>query len=179
MGLEEDIKQDKGFRSQRHKAIINIMYTEGWLRNKLSETLKPHDLTSQQYNVLRILRGSKPKPLSTSCIRSRMLDKMSDASRIVDRLEKKCLVEKKACSSDKRLVDVFITKEGLTLLEKIDSSVSNMDKLFESISEEEATRFFGRPDEEFIAGLDISLRPPTVVRAEYLERHRALLEACG
>lgn len=138
MGLEEDIKQDKGFKSERQKAIINIMYTEGWLRNRLSETLKPHDLTSQQYNVLRILRGSKPKAMSTSCIRSRMLDKMSDASRIVDRLDKKNLVRKKACATDKRLVDVFITKEGLALLEKIDGSVDNMDKMFDSITLEEA-----------------------------------------
>lgn len=138
MGLEEDIKQDKGFKSERQKAIINIMYTEGWLRNRLSETLKPHDLTSQQYNVLRILRGSKPKAMSTSCIRSRMLDKMSDASRIVDRLDKKKLVQKKSCAKDKRLVDVFITTAGLTLLEKIDGSVDNMDKMFASISVEEA-----------------------------------------
>lgn len=138
MGLEEDIRQDKGFKSERQKAIINIMYTEGWLRNRLSETLKPHDLTSQQYNVLRILRGSKPKAMSTSCIRSRMLDKMSDASRIVDRLDKKKLVQKKACAADKRLVDVFITKEGLSLLDKIDASVDNMDTMFNSITLEEA-----------------------------------------
>ena len=68
MGLQEDIKQAKGFKNQIQKAIINVMYTEGWLRNQLSETLKPHDLTSQQYNVLRILRGSNPKPMSTSCV---------------------------------------------------------------------------------------------------------------
>jgi DNA-binding MarR family transcriptional regulator len=138
MALEEDIKQEKAFKSERQKAIINIMYTEGWLRNRLSEMLKPHELTSQQYNVLRILRGSKPKAMSTSCIRSRMLDKMSDASRIVDRLDKKNLVRKKSCTTDKRLVDVFITREGLTLLEDIDSSVDDMDKMFTSITVEEA-----------------------------------------
>lgn len=138
MGLEEDIKQDKGFKNERQKAILNIIYTEGWLRNRLAETLKPHDLTSQQYNVLRILRGSKPKPLSTSCIRSRMIDKMSDASRIVDRLDKKKLVRKKACATDKRLVDVFITKEGLKLLEKIDGPVDDMHKMFDTITVEEA-----------------------------------------
>ena len=138
MGLQEDIKQEKGFKNQIQKAIINVMYTEGWLRNQLSETLKPHDLTSQQYNVLRILRGSNPKPMSTSCVRSRMLDKMSDVSRIVDRLFKKDLVSKKVCSSDKRLVDVFITKTGLSLLDEIDESVNGMNKIFTGITEQEA-----------------------------------------
>jgi DNA-binding MarR family transcriptional regulator len=118
--------------------MVNIFYTEGWLRNRLSETLKPHDLTSQQYNVLRILRGSNPKPMSTSCVRSRMLDKMSDVSRIVDRLFKKVLVEKQLCSTDKRLVDVFITDAGLTLLDKIDESMDGMDKMFAGITDEEA-----------------------------------------
>ncbi|MGB0918464.1 MAG: MarR family winged helix-turn-helix transcriptional regulator [Flavobacteriales bacterium] len=138
MGLEEDIKQEKGFKSQHQKAMVNIIYTEGWLRNSLAETLKPYDLTSQQYNVLRILRGSKPKPLSTSCVRSRMLDKMSDVSRIVDRLFKKSLVSKQVCATDKRLVDVFITDTGLALLDRIDSSMDGMDKLLNGISEEEA-----------------------------------------
>ncbi len=138
MGLEQDISQDKGFASERHKAIINIIYTEGWLRNNLSEALKPFKLTSQQYNVLRILRGSSPKPLSTSCIRSRMLDKMSDASRIVDRLFKKGLVERKVCKSDKRLVDVHISKAGLSLLKKIDPIVDEFDSFFGSITDVEA-----------------------------------------
>ncbi|MCF8463690.1 MAG: MarR family transcriptional regulator [Flavobacteriales bacterium] len=139
MSLEEDIKQEKGFISERHKALVNIIYTEGWLRNRMSETLKPFDLTSQQYNVLRILRGSSPKALSTSCIRDRMLDKMSDASRIVDRLHKKGWLEKKTCAADKRLVDVHITKSGLELLRKIDAPINDMGQLFSSITEEEAT----------------------------------------
>lgn len=138
MGLEDDIKQEKGFISERYKALINIMYTEGWLRNRTNEILKPFDLTGQQYNVLRIVRGSSPRPMSTSCIRDRMLDKMSDASRIVDRLHKKGLLERKTCATDKRLVDVLITKAGLDLLGQIDGPINDMDKLFSSISEEEA-----------------------------------------
>ena len=138
MKLEDEIRQDKGFKSQQQKAMVNIFYTEGWLRNRLSDTLKPHDLTSQQYNVLRILRGSNPKPMSTSCVRGRMLDKMSDVSRIVDRLFKKALVDKQVCSTDKRLVDVFITEAGLTVLDKIDESVDGMDKMFNSITDKEA-----------------------------------------
>jgi MarR family 2-MHQ and catechol resistance regulon transcriptional repressor len=138
MRLEDEIRQDKGFKSQQQKAMVNIFYTEGWLRNRLSETLKPYDLTSQQYNVLRILRGSNPEPMSTSCVRSRMLDKMSDVSRIVDRLFKKALVDKRLCITDKRLVDVFITDAGLTLLDKIDESMDGMDKMFAGITDEEA-----------------------------------------
>lgn len=138
MGLEEDIKQTKGFQSQRQKALVNIIYSEAWLRDKLGTTLKPFGLTNQQYNVLRILRGSNPKPLSTSSIRDRMLDKMSDASRIVDRLFKKGLLERKTCSSDKRLVDVFITKEGMSLLDKIDSVMDDLNSNLNTITEEEA-----------------------------------------
>lgn len=140
MSLEEDIKQERGFKSERHKAVVNIMYTEGWMRNKMSEILKPFELTSQQYNVLRILRGSNPKPMSTSCIRSRMLDKMSDASRIVDRLFKKGLLERKTCSTDKRLVDVFITEKGLELLGQIDKPIDDMGSLSGKITEQEAQK---------------------------------------
>jgi DNA-binding MarR family transcriptional regulator len=139
MGLEEEIQQTKGFGSQRQKAIVNIMYTEAWLRDKFGSTLKPFGLTNQQYNVLRILRGSNPKPLSTSSIRERMLDKMSDASRIVDRLYKKGWVSKVACPTDKRLVDVSITEEGLEVLATIDKKnafVDALDRLTEQEAEE-------------------------------------------
>jgi len=104
----------------------------------MGETLKPYDLTNQQFNVLRVLRGSYPKPLSTSDVRSRMLDKMSDASRIVGRLFKKDLLERRVCASDKRLVDVLISKKGLEMLDRIDVSMKDFDKSLSSISEDEA-----------------------------------------
>jgi DNA-binding MarR family transcriptional regulator len=137
MRLEDEIKQTKGFKSEHHKATVNIMFTDGWIRDKFSCTLKPFDLTNQQYNVLRILRGSNPQPLSTSAIRDRMLDKMSDASRIVDRLFKKGLVSKEICGTDKRLVDVGITEQGLTMLAQIDKA-SEFDTALNRITEEEA-----------------------------------------
>lgn len=137
MGLEEEIKQTKGFKSQRQKALINIIYTEAWLRDRLGSSLKPFGLTNQQYNVLRILRGSFPKPLSTSSIRERMLDKMSDASRIVDRLHKKSWVSKVVCPTDKRLVDIVITEGGLEVLEKIDIE-NDMMGAFKNLSEADA-----------------------------------------
>lgn len=137
MGLEEDIKQTKAFKSQRHKALVNIIYTQAWLRDKLGTSLKPFGLTNQQYNVLRILRGSSPKPLSTSCIRSRMLDKMSDVSRIVDRLHKKGWVSKVVCAGDKRKVDIVISEEGLQVLDKIDVE-NEMEDVFSNLTEQDA-----------------------------------------
>ena len=137
MGISEEIKQSK-FTSQRQKAAINLIYTSNWLSEKLRSFLCSEDLTTQQFNVLRILRGSKPEPLSTLQIRERMLDKMSDTSRIVDRLVKKDLVQKGTCKSDKRLVDITITNDGLKLLARLDENSQELDNHFRGISEEDA-----------------------------------------
>jgi DNA-binding MarR family transcriptional regulator len=136
MSLEKEIYQ-QSFRSERHKAIVNIIYTFNWLRDRMQEQFTCHDLTMQQYNILRILRGAN-QPISTLQIRERMLDKMSDTSRIVDRLIVKELVEKNVCERDKRLVDVFITEKGKTLLKKMDGHAEQLDKLMDNISEEDA-----------------------------------------
>jgi len=101
--------------------------------------LETEDITHQQYNILRILRGSS-KPLSTLQIRERMLDKMSDTSRIVERLLKKGLADKKACPTDKRLVDVTITQMGLQLLEKLDDQNQLMDELVGNLDLKEAEK---------------------------------------
>jgi DNA-binding MarR family transcriptional regulator len=119
MKLEDEIKQKK-FKSDFEKAIINIIYTGGWIGLKQSDLLKPFGITIQQYNVLRILRGQYPNPATVNLIIDRMLDKMSNASRIVDRLVAKNLVERKICPNDRRSVDVKITDEGLKILEKLD-----------------------------------------------------------
>lgn len=137
MGLSEDIKQSK-FRNNYQKASLNIMYTSNWLSEKTRQFLMDHDLTNQQFNVLRILRGSDPQPLSTQQIRERMLDKMSDTSRIVDRLVKKGLVVKKTCKGDKRLVDVNISEKGLSVLAEIDSKEQYMFDSLGNLSSEEA-----------------------------------------
>ena len=136
MSLENEIYQ-QSFRNVRHKAIVNIIYTFNWLRDRMQEQMSNHDVTMQQYNILRILRGSG-QPLSTLQIRERMLDKMSDTSRIVDRLILKNLVEKKPCGRDKRLVDVVITEKGLLLLKDMDAEESKMDSLLKNLSDEEA-----------------------------------------
>jgi DNA-binding MarR family transcriptional regulator len=137
MGIEKDIQQTN-FRNEYQKLGINIMYTANWLNEKISSVLSQEDITQQQYNILRILRGAE-KPLSTLQIRSRMLDKMSDTSRIVDRLVAKELVEKNTCPSDKRLVDVVLSKKGFAVLEKLDLLNNHLDSLMKGISEKEAS----------------------------------------
>lgn len=137
MGIEKDIHQQK-FRNAYQKAAINLIYTESWLRDKIKEMLDTKDITSQQFNILRILRGSFPEPLSTLQIRERMLEKMSDTSRIVDRLVSKGLVKKIICKSDRRLVDILITDKGKTLLKSLDEKQDEMDQILNKISEEEA-----------------------------------------
>jgi MarR family transcriptional regulator, 2-MHQ and catechol-resistance regulon repressor len=137
MGIEKDIQQFK-FKSDKHKAMVNILYTYGWVMEKIKNFLAQEDITHQQYNILRILRGSHPNPLSTLQIRERMLDKMSDTSRIVDRLLAKDLVQKVTCTKDKRLVDVTITEKGQELLIKLDAQQDYMDGIMRSLSDEEA-----------------------------------------
>jgi DNA-binding MarR family transcriptional regulator len=137
MSIEKDIHQYT-FRSERHKAMINIMFTYGWILKRIKMLLEKEDITHQQYNILRILRGSVPTPLSTLQIRERMIDKMSDTSRIVDRLIVKELVKKSTCPKDKRLVDVTITDKGQKLLKKLDAEAENMDQIMDNLSENES-----------------------------------------
>ena len=136
MGIEKDIQQTN-FINEFQKMSINIIYTANWLNEKMGQILATEDITQQQYNILRILRGSEC-PLSTLKIRERMLDKMSDTSRIVDRLIVKGLVEKTACIKDKRLVDITISKKGLQLLEKLDSLNEHIDSILKGVTEKEA-----------------------------------------
>ncbi len=136
MTLENDINQHT-FRSEHQKSVINMIYTFNWMNAKLDTIFDPFDITQQQFNILRILRGAG-KPLSTLQIRQRMLDKMSDTSRIVDRLIKKNMVKKSICKEDRRLVDVSITDKGRKLLEKIDLLEKEMDAVFINLTIAEA-----------------------------------------
>ena len=136
MSLEKDISQTN-FRNERQKAAINLIYSYNWMNERMRSFFERVDITSQQFNILRILRGAG-KPLSTLQIRQRMLDKMSDTSRIVDRLIAKGLVKKVVCKTDKRLVDVSITDKGKKLLGKTDKHEPEMDALFGALSEADA-----------------------------------------
>lgn len=137
MGIENDIQQSR-FRNAHQKAAINLIYTLGWMKDRTKSIFEAEDITSQQFNILRILRGSFPQPLSTLQIRERMLEKMSDTSRIVDRLIAKGLVKKVTCKSDRRLVDVIITDKGKKLLERLDTRQDEIDAVLSNLSEKDA-----------------------------------------
>lgn len=134
----EDAIQQRSFKNEYAKASINLIYTAGWLQGLLRDSFKEHDISTQQYNVLRILRGQHPNAISTCDVRSRMLDKMSDASRIVARLNKAGLVNQKINKEDKRLVDVVITQKGLNLLAKLDVKLEEAEDALKTITREEA-----------------------------------------
>jgi DNA-binding MarR family transcriptional regulator len=136
MSIEKDINQQK-FRNEHEKSLVNLIFTYNWATEKLKSFFEKGGLTMQQFNILRILRGSD-KPLSTLEIRERMLDKMSDTSRMVDRLLLKGLVKKTICKADKRLVDVVITDKGRKVLEKLDKHQDELDQLFGNITDTEA-----------------------------------------
>lgn len=118
--------------------MINLLFTYGWAIERIKAFVSREGITHQQYNILRILRGMHPQPLSTLQIRERMLDKMSDTSRIVDRLIVKDLVQKSTCPKDKRLVDVLITDKGQELLARLDELTADVDAIMENLSNEEA-----------------------------------------
>jgi DNA-binding MarR family transcriptional regulator len=117
--LEDEIKQPT-FQNDAQKAYINVMYTAGWLAQRQAAAFKTYDLTLPQFNILRILRGQHPLPATVALLIERMLDKTSNASRIVDKLEEKKLVTRTVCPANRRAVDIRITEAGLRLLRQID-----------------------------------------------------------
>ncbi len=135
MSLENDIKQK--FRNESQKAILNILYTSYFIQDRMNMLFKQYDITRQQYNVLRILRGQHPGHASVNLIRDRMLDKMSDASRIVERLRLKDLVIRKGAEKDKRAVEVTITEAGLQLLREMEKPVEEFETLLKNLSDDE------------------------------------------
>lgn len=137
MGIEQDIQQTK-FRNDYHKGLVNLIFTHGYATEKLKTIFSRSGITSQQYNILRILRGAG-KPLSTLELRKRMLVKMSDTSRLVDRLILKGFVKKITCSKDKRLVDISITDVGLKLLTELEKYNEEMDDLLQPLTDEEVS----------------------------------------
>ena len=124
MRIEDEIKQPV-FQSPSQKAYINVVYTAGWLSVRQAAVFKTYGLTLPQYNILRILRGQHPQPATVALLIERMLDKTSNASRIVDRLEDKTLVTRQICPANRRAVDIRITAAGLGLLRRIDAEMSS------------------------------------------------------
>ncbi|MCW3078122.1 MAG: MarR family transcriptional regulator [Bacteroidetes bacterium] len=136
MKLEDEIKQSS-FKSPQQKLAINLIYTAHWLQNQYASFFKGKDITLQQYNVLRILRGQYPEYCHLKLIKERMLDKMSDASRIIDKLLLKGYVERKSCPDDRRSVNIIITKKGLKVLESLDFIDDSTDKIFSGLPTKE------------------------------------------
>jgi DNA-binding MarR family transcriptional regulator len=136
MKLEDEIKQ-KHFKSPQQKLAVNLLYTSNWLNYHYHSMFKGYDLTPQQFNVLRILRGQYPNHCSLKTIKERMLDRMSDASRIVDKLVKKGLINRDQCASDRRSINLLITDKGLTLLKKMEIIDEANTRLFNNLSGEE------------------------------------------
>ncbi|MEJ7682937.1 MAG: MarR family transcriptional regulator [Segetibacter sp.] len=135
MPIEKEIPKSY-FRNSSHKTLVNILFTSNWILERLKQFLENEDITHQQYNILRILNNSET-PLSTLQIRERMLDKMSDTSRIVERLLKKDLVNKQICRYDKRLVDVTISEKGLKLLHRLDKKAHELDSIISNLNPED------------------------------------------
>lgn len=137
MKLEEEIKQ-KSFKDMHEKAVLNIIVTGNRINETITRFMKEFKITPQQYNVLRILKGQYPKPATVNLIAGRMLDKMSNASRIVDKLLEKKLVDRKTCSEDRRAVDVVLTKKGIEFLEKVTLNLYKLyDEKFRTLNNEE------------------------------------------
>jgi len=138
MKLEDEIFQKK-FKNEYHKAVVNLIFTYNWMRDFQVNTLKPFDITMQQFNILRILRGQHPNPANIKLIRERMLDKMSDCSRIVEKLRIKGLIERTTCETDRRHVDVVITDKGLKVLSKLDKYNDQVESHLSSLTNKEVT----------------------------------------
>lgn len=139
MKIEDEIKQTR-FRNPHHKAILNLLFTASWIQGVNNEFFKPFGITGTQFNILRILRGRYPEKISAKEIKSRMLEKNSDVSRLLDRLISKKYVQKAQCKSDKRATDVMITNDGLKLLKSMDAKMDKTDNEILGINSKEATQ---------------------------------------
>lgn len=137
--IEEAIQQPT-FTSATHRAQVNILYTASWLNQQAGKALKPYGLSLQQFNILRILRGRGGKPATVKLLTERMLDKMSNASRLVDKLKEKGLVERRECATDRRRVDIVITNAGLELIEQASNAVEDTKThAFRHLTDDEAS----------------------------------------
>ena len=135
--IEEAIQQLTSFRNAYHKATVNLIYSGRWIINLHNELFNEFKITIQQYNVLRILKGAYPHALTVKVIQLRMLDKASDASRVVEGLRKKGLVQRELNAKDRRRVDVIITQKGIDLLKKIEKRSEELDSFLSNLNAKE------------------------------------------
>lgn len=137
MKIEDEIAQVK-FKNEHQKALINLTYTYNWVHRHQRDFFKQYKVTPQQYNVLRILRGQYPNPGNINLIKERIMDKTSDASRLVDRLVTKKYVVRYQNKTDRRSTNLFISDQGLALLQEIDLKIGVLEDLFANLNQKEA-----------------------------------------
>ncbi len=137
MKLESEIKQSR-FKNEYQKLSVNIIYTSNWLSHHHVRHCKDYGITPEQFNILRILRGQHSKPATVNLLIDRMLNKMSNASRLVEKLRKKGLVERQINAADRRACDVVITAKGLDLLKRLDKAEKEWQKIISHLSVNEA-----------------------------------------
>ncbi len=140
MGIKKGSRQTQEFQNEWHKLRVNLLQSAAWLNGELRHFLEPYGMTQKQFNILRILRGQEPDTIGLTIqdIRDLMIDKMSDTSRLVERLARKNYVQKRPCSQDKRHARVRITAEGLRLLDRIDDDMARLDAITGLLNIEEA-----------------------------------------
>jgi len=134
--LEEEIKQEQ-FRNEYHKLAVNMFYTYGWLMRNNNQLFEKFGITPQQYNILRILRGQFPNYASINLLKERMLDKMSDASRLVERLREKGFINRNISENDRRKAQVIISPSGLEILNEIDKLDDKFDQNLSKLNNNE------------------------------------------
>ncbi|GGE42366.1 MarR family winged helix-turn-helix transcriptional regulator [Psychroflexus planctonicus] len=137
MKIEEQIQTKKKLPLYK-RALINTIYTSNWITDEMNSVLKPFDISTQQFNVLRILKGREGKATNLSTIQERMIAKNSNTTRLVDKLIKKGLVEKQICETNKRKVEIYITQNGISFLDKVNLSVEDREiEITQSMNKEE------------------------------------------
>ena len=139
MKIEDEIKQPI-FKDVYQKMVINLLYTTGWMQQRQAGGFREYGVTLPQYNILRILRGQHPQPATVNLLIERMLDKTSNASRIVDKLEAKQLVTRRVCPSNRRAVDIRITDAGLELLTRMDVVLAKQNEQLHKLTTDEAAQ---------------------------------------
>lgn len=123
MQIEKEIRQTRKFKSSHEKAMVNLVYTSNWFRDRQQSFFTPFGIKSQHYNILRILKGRHPDASSPGEIKEVMLDKAPDLTRLIDKLNSLGYIKRELCRQNRRKMDVTITRTGLTFLEKINKQL--------------------------------------------------------
>jgi DNA-binding MarR family transcriptional regulator len=137
MKLEEELRTEK-FKTEQQRAALSILFTSSWIEVRMNECFKQYGISQEQYNVLRILKGQKGKPANLSTVQERMIHRMSNATRLVEKLKLKGYVNRVPCEDNRRKVEITITDKGLVLLEQIDPRLAKAETdLFNNLTEQE------------------------------------------